>query len=375
MKTNLLSDYKFKENQILKEVILTKMAQLIDDGDFILGSSVLEFEKNFSQFCNSKYCIGTSSGTSALSLAIRSLELQPDEEVIVPALTFISTALAIQSNGAKVVYCDIDKKTFNIDPVDLERKITPKTKAIIPVHLYGQMAQMEEILEISNANEISIIEDASQAHGATSLVQSEVKNAGVVGKLGCFSFYPTKNLGAMGDAGCIVTDSEILNDKIKALRNYGQFNKNDHAILGDNARLDSMQAVILNEKLKILSDLNRKRQEVATWYFERLSSIGSISLPFIQKGNSHTFHQFVIRSNIREKIISDFKHHQIDVGIHYPVPMHLHSCFKFMGHKKGDFKEAESACREILSLPMSPFMTKNDVDIIGNILEKSIGEK
>ncbi len=372
MKNNLLSDFKLKENIILKELYLSKISNLIDRGDFILGEEVNEFEKKFAKYCETFYSIGTSSGTSALDLAIKCFDLSSDDEVIVPALTFVSTALAVHFNKAKIVYCDIDSRSFNIDPTELAKKISPKTKIIIPVHLYGQSADMLSILEIARENDISIIEDASQSHGAICKLGNTFKKVGSIGDLGCFSFYPTKNLGALGDAGAIVTNNEIFNEKLKALRNYGQYKKNEHSLLGDNARLDTIQAIVLNEKLGMLDNLNMKRQEVASWYHECLSGIDHIKLPEQMSYSTHVFHQFVIRSKFRDEIKQELSKNHIEVGVHYPRPMHLHHCFKFLGYNIGDFKEAEKACSEILSLPISPFMTMKDVEIVSDIIKTTL---
>lgn len=365
---NQLSEYLFRENEILKAKILNSISNLIDSKDFILGAGLLEFEDSFARYNNTQYAVGTSSGTSALKIALKALDLKKDDEVIVPAHTFISTALAVLDVGAKLILCDIDQQTFNLDPKLLVKLITKKTKAIIPVHLYGQMANLENIRNIVG-DHIPIIEDASQAHGATRMIEGRQIKAGSFGEFGCFSFYPTKNLGAIGDAGCILTHKRDVYEKLKALRNYGQFHKNSHEIIGGNERLDTIQAIILTEKLKLLDELNLKRRIVADWYFDILDNL-KLSLPFIDLSNTHVFHQFVIRIKNRDKIFQELLDSGVNCGIHYPTPIHLHLCFKDLQYKIGDFPIAESICKEILSLPMSPYLSKNEIDFIGSKLKK-----
>lgn len=367
---NHLTDYYFNENLLLKDKILKNISELIDKKDFILGTALSEFENSFAQYNGSQFAVGTSSGTSALKLALMALDLAKDDEVIVPAHTFISTALAVLEVGATLVLCDVDEKTFNIDTEKLQSLITPKTKVIIPVHLYGQMANLEEVKKIAG-DSIAIIEDASQAHGAHRIINHQKKMSGSVGDFGCFSFYPTKNLGAMGDAGCILTSDKKVYEKLMALRNYGQFKKHDHEILGGNERLDTIQAIILSEKLKILNELNEKRRIVANWYFEEFKNMNLI-LPFIDTNNHHVFHQFVVRINNRNQVKEGLSKLGIDCGIHYPNPIHFHSCFKKLEIKMGDLVVSEKICNDILSLPMSPFITREHVEFIAREVKQFI---
>lgn len=369
MVSQSLRRYWFHENRLVKDEILRKISALIDRGEFILGAEVEGFEAEFARFCGVRDAIGTSSGTSALVLALKSLALGPDDEVIVPALTWVSTATAVLAAGARVVICDIDADTFNLSVSDLAARIGPKTRAIVPVHLYGQMADLAGIRELARSRDLYVVEDACQAHGAEALIDGQVKKAGAVGDLGCFSFYPSKNLGAFGDAGAITTESPSRASALRALRNYGQHVKNHHEVVGDNARLDAIQAVILSEKLKSLAELNRRRQAVAAHYHEHLGR-SALRLPVTRAGHTHVFHQYVVRAERRDALAERLRAKGLEVGIHYPVPIHLQPCFASLRYRRGDFPVAERACDTILSLPMAPYLTEADVaEIAGWVRE------
>lgn len=365
-----LSDYLFHENIILKDRILEKISHLIDSKKYILGPELLNFEKKFATYCEVDHCVGVSSGTAALKLALQCLNLDKNDEIILPSHTFIATALAVKHSHCKIILCDINPSTFNIDLHDLEKKITPYTKAIIPVHLYGQMAEVEKIKNITNRN-ISIIEDASQAHGATREIDGILFKAGSFGDINCFSCYPTKNLGALGDAGIVTTNDESYSDQLKIIRNHGQSSRGQHTDLGHNEKMDEIQAIVLNEKLSMLDQHNSMRREVAHWYFEALQSL-DLTLPITENLNVHTFHQFVIKVRNRKKIIQLFRDEGINLTIHYPQLIHQHECLNDLNIKTNKFPNAEKISQEILSLPMGPHLHKNDVDKVSTLLKQAL---
>ncbi|MGD9153205.1 MAG: DegT/DnrJ/EryC1/StrS family aminotransferase [Gammaproteobacteria bacterium] len=333
---------------------------VIKKGDFISGDLINKFEENFARFCNVKYAVGCSSGTSALHLALLSCGIKAGDEVITTPHTFIATAEAISQVGAKPIFVDINAQTFNIDPNKIEQAITKKTKAIIPVHLYGQCADMQPIIKIAKKYKLKIIEDAAQAHGASYNHQ----NAGSFGDTACFSFYPGKNLGAFGDAGIVVTNNKALAEKMRVLANHGRKAKYEHSILGYNYRLDTIQAAILNIKLKHLSKWNKARKRIAEVYNKKLASILELSLPTVQNNNEHVYHLYVIKTKQRNKLQKYLSQKGIATGIHYPIPLHLQKAYSFLGHKKGDFPEAEKIAKQILSLPMHPYLNQQQQSFI-----------
>lgn len=370
---NILEEYrkeiKFNDlsrihNQI-REEINTAVGKIIDEDSYILGDKVKEFENNFANFHGVKYGIGLDSGTSALELSLKAFGIGQGDEVIVPVNTFIATASAVVFAGAKPVLVDCGED-YNIDINKIENKITERTKAIIPVHLYGQPADMKKILEIARKYNIKVIEDACQAHGA----EYNGKKIGSFGDAAAFSFYPGKNLGGMGDGGMILTNDFEITEKIKMLRNYGQSKKYQHDFFGYNRRLDALQAAILDVKLKYLKEWNEQRREIAFKYNELLKNIQNIILPNEKIGNRHVYHLFVIRAQNREKLMEFLKERGIDTGLHYPIPIHLQKSYFYLGYKQGDFPNAEKYAKEILSLPMFPGMTNEEV---GYVCEK-IGE-
>lgn len=345
---DLKPQYKF-----LKREINLTFKRICEQSSFIKGNALEEFENNFAKFVGTKYCVGVASGTDALHLALRSLNIGSKDEVILPVNTFIATAYAIMYVGAKPVFIDIDPKNYNIDTNLVEEKITKKTKAIIPVHLYGQSADMQKILEIAKKYHLYIVEDAAQAHGAT----CRGKNVGTFGDLAAFSFYPGKNLGAYGDGGAIVTNSSKLAKRIKKLREYGSSSKYFFDELGLNSRLDTMQAAILNVKLKYLKKWNKKRKKLAENYNKLLSNLKQITTPYQNKNSSHVYHLYVIKTLSRDKLRHFLLNRNIQTGIHYPLPLHLQKSLKSLGYKKGDFPVAEKLSKQILSLPIYPELT------------------
>ncbi len=337
--------------ETIKPEIDAAIQRTIDRTAFILGPEAKQFEENFAKFCNVKHAIGLDSGTAALHLAMMALNIGAGDEVITTAHTFIATAEPISLLGARPVFVDIDPRTYNLDPNKLQAAITPRTKAIIPVHLYGQPAEMDAILEIARAHNIPVIEDAAQAHGAL----YREHNVGTMGLMTCFSFYPGKNLGAYGDAGALVTNDDELNYKIRMLRDHGRTTKYEHEISGYGYRLDGIQGAILDVKLKHLPQWNTARRAHADYYTELLSNVDdSIVTPYEPSHVKAVYHLYVIRTRKRDELLQYLKEHDIEAGIHYPVPLHMQPVYKTLGYAHGAFPETERAAREILSLPIYP---------------------
>ena len=335
-----------------------------------MGENVKKFEQEFAKFCNTKYAIGVGNGTDALYLALRALGVKKGDEVIIPAKTFVATAEPITLNGAKSVLVDIDPETFNIDTKQIEKAITKRTKAIMPVHLYGQPSDMAPILKIAKKHKLFVIEDAAQAHGAN----YKGKKVGSMGDVSCFSFFPAKNLGAYGDGGIVVTNNQKIAEKIFMLRDHGRRDKHadqyTHQTEGVNSRLDELQAAILRVKLRHLPDWNRKRQKNTKIYNSFLKKIKEIKVPKIQPGFESVYHLYVIRTNNRDALKKALKEIGIATGVHYPIPLHLQPALKYLGYKKGDFPEAEKAAKEVLSLPMYPELSKRQIKFIADSIQK-----
>ena len=360
---NLASQYK-----PIKKEIDSAIQRVLDGGIFIAGPEVESFEKEAADFCGARFAIGVNSGTDALLLSLKALGIKDGDEVITTPFTFIATAGVIANCGAKPVFADINPETFNIDPTKIEEKITPKTKAIIPVHLFGQMADMDEIMRLARKRNLFVVEDACQAIGA----EYKGKKAGTIGNLGCFSFFPTKNLGAFGDGGMIITDNNELAEKIRLLKNHGSSPKEKYLnlLVGANSRLDALQAAILRVKLKYLAEWNKQRAEIAFYYSDNLKRVGDIITPFISPDKTHIFHQYTIRTKSRNDLRKFLNEKGIPTMIYYPISLHLQSAFEYLNHKEGDFPEAEKATEEVLSLPIYSGIPRDDqTEIIKSIKE------
>ena len=335
--------------------------RVLESGSYILGNEVKIFEIEFAKYCGVKYCIGVNSGLDALSLVLRAWGIGSGDEVIVPAHTFIATWLAVSHTGATPVPVDIDEKTYNIDPSLIEKAITSKTKAIIPVHLYGQIADMRTINDIASKNGLKVLEDAAQSHGA------ELKGvkAGNFCNAAAFSFYPTKNLGAFGDGGAITTNDENLVNKLKSLRNYGSAKKYFHDDIGYNSRLDDIQAAVLRIKLKHLDKWNHKRRKVAKYYFENLNNL-NIELPFWSGGNEHVFHLFVVKSENRDRLIKKLTINGISCMIHYPLYILDQKCYS--RKYKSQFPSAKLVSERVISLPIYPQLEETEILYISELI-------
>jgi len=355
MKNIPLVDLRRQYNSI-KEEIENKVKKVLEEGQYILGEEVRSFEKEFAEYCNAKYAVGVASGTDALVIALKVLGIGPGDEVITVPNTFIATVDAIARNGATPVFCDINPETYNIDIHQLERKITDRTRSILAVHLYGQPAEMNFIKKIADKFGLYVIEDACQAHGAEYMG----RRTGSLGDIACFSFYPSKNLGACGDGGIIVTNSREFAEKARMLRNYGQKIKNRHDVVGFNSRLDEIQAAILRVKLKHLDKWNDMRRKWARLYNKLLEN-SSVVTPVEAKYAKYVYHLYVIRSKERDKLQQFLSRKGISTSIHYPIPIHLQRAYSYLGYKEGDFPITEKFAREILSLPMFPELEKDEV--------------
>lgn len=348
--------------RLIKNEIDHAIQKVIDHGGFILGPEVSEFEKNFADFCGTSHCIGVASGTDAIHLILRALEIGSGDEVIIPAFTFIASALGISQAGASPVLVDVNEKDALINPDLIENSITPKTKAIMPVHLYGRCSNMDEIKTIAKKHHLYVIEDAAQAHGAT----YKGKNAGSLGHAAAFSFYPGKNLGAYGDAGAVTTSDHGLAERLILLRNWGSRVKYHHEETGLNSRLDTIQAAILNVKLKYLESWNKQRRKLAKLYDQLLPEFGQ---PENNAENLAIYHIYAIKIKNRDEVIKKLVSKGIGAGIHYPFPIHQLKAYQYLDDKS--FPQAEKWATEELSLPIFPELTEEQIYYISQSLSKS----
>ncbi|MBI4310131.1 MAG: DegT/DnrJ/EryC1/StrS family aminotransferase [Candidatus Omnitrophica bacterium] len=352
-------DFK-EQNRLIQDEVDVGIKKVFEKGDYILGEQAQVFEKNFAGYCESMYGVGVNSGTDALYLALSAIDIQEGDEVIVPTHTFIATALCVSFCRARAVFVDIEPGTYNIDPKSFERAITQKTKAVIPVHIYGQPADMSEITSIARKHNIKIVEDAAQAHGS----RYQSKRAGSLGDVACFSFYPTKSLGACGDAGMIVTGDKDIYEKALMLRDYGRKGRYEHKIKGTNSRLDTIQAVVLNAKLKHLDRWNAMRAQNAAYYAELLKPLKGVVMPVTKADRTHVFQTYAVRVPNRDQVMEAMKARGIHALIHYPIPLHLQEAYAELGYKRGAFPVAEAVANDIMSLPMFPHMTKAQVETV-----------
>ena len=343
-----------------------KIDRIINTSHFICGKYVKEFEDRFAEYLGAKFCIGVNSGTSALIVALMAIGLKPGDEVIIPVNTFIATAEAISILGGKPVFIDIHPEYYTIEVTQIEDKITDRTKAIIPVHLYGQCADMDPIMEIARKYNFWVIEDACQAHGA----EYKGRKAGTIGHIGCFSFYPSKNLGAWGEAGAVVTNDKELAEKIKKIRNHGSRMKYYHEVVGGNFRMSEIQGAVLSTKIKFLDEWNDMRRRATKLYNKLLNKIENIAIPYEAPYNKHVYHLYVIRVNNRDKIKEYLQKHGIETGIHYPIPLHLQKAYKALGVNEGCYPVAEKVADEILSLPIFPYIKEEEIDYVVEKLKK-----
>jgi dTDP-4-amino-4,6-dideoxygalactose transaminase len=334
----------------IEQEVKAALLNTVESKQYILGKQVSAFETAFAKASGTTHAIGVGSGLDALTIALRAAGISTGDEVIVPANTFIATANAVMLSGATPVFADPDENTYNLTATSITGRITSKTKAIIPVHLYGQVCEMEAIMALADNTGLKVIEDAAQAHGAT----YKGRYTGTFGLAGAFSFYPTKNLGAIGDAGAVLTNDVTAADFVRTYRNYGELQKYQNELIGVNSRLDALQAAVLQVKLKYLPKFNAERQRLAAIYMAELKDIGDLTLPFTAPDCSHVYHIYNVRTNKRDKLQAYLHEKGILTAIHYPVPVHLQPAYKFLDYKSGSFPIAEKLAATSLSLPLFP---------------------
>jgi len=349
----------------IKDEIDDAIAQVIDSCAFAGGPFVEKFEQEFAHFCGSKHAVGVGSGTEALWLSLLALGIGRGDEVITVPNTFIATAEAISLCGAQPVLVDIDEKSYNMDVSQIETAITERTKAIIPVHLFGQMADMDPIMEIAKRHGLFVIEDACQAHGA----EYRGKKAGTIGDAGCFSFYPGKNLGAYGDAGALITNNTELAQKTRTLRDHGQIKKYHHDVVGWNSRMDGLQGAVLSIKLKHLTRWNESRRNNAKLYTELLSETGQVITPIETDYAKHVYHVYAVRVKNRDVTIKKLSENEINAAIHYPIPVHLQAAYHDLPKKNGAFPKAELCASEFVSLPMFPELSHAQIIYVTEVIK------
>ena len=354
----------------LKEEIDAAVARVLDSGYYLLGRELEAFEREFAEYCGAKHCVGTGNGLDALQISLRAMGVGPGDEVIVPSNTYIATWLAVSNVGATLVPVEPDERTYNIDPGKIESAITRRTKVILPVHLYGQPADMAAILEIARANGLMVLEDAAQAHGA----RCRGKRVGAIGDVTAWSFYPTKNLGAFGDAGAITTDNDEIAAAARLIRNYGSGQKYVNQIRGVNSRMEELHAAILRVKLAHLDEWNARRRDLAALYLEELQGTGLV-LPYVHSWAEPVWHVFVVRSKQRDRLQHALREAGIGTLIHYPIPPHLQEAYKDLGFQEGSFPISEAIHREILSIPIGPHTTRDQCRTVAAELRRLCIEK
>jgi dTDP-4-amino-4,6-dideoxygalactose transaminase len=352
----------------LMDEICSAMDDVLASQQFILGEQGAALEQEIARLCGAGHAVGLASGTDALIFALRACGVGAGDEVLLPPFTFVATGSAVSALGARPVFVDIDPETFNLDPKGLERRITPKTRAIIAVHLYGLPADMEPILSLARAHKLPVIEDAAQAIGA----RYKGRPVGSLGDAGCLSFYPTKNLGAYGDGGMLVTNSAEIAERLRPLRNHGQTGKYVSREPGLNSRLDELQAAVLRVKLRHLSEWQKARQLHAAEYNKLLAGIPGVITPRVPEGYEHVFHQFTIRIPRRDGVQKFLTERMIGSAVYYPVPLHLQPLYASLGHKPGDFPHAERAAQEVLSLPMYPELRAEQLQRVATALAEAV---
>lgn len=353
----------------IKEEIMPAVSAVLESTQFCLGRFVADFERDFAAYCGASFCVGVNSGTSALHLALLALGVGPGDEVLTTPHTFIATTAAVAYTGATPVFADVDSRTGLLDPDRLERAITPRTKAILPVHLYGQPVDMDGILRVADRHGIPVVEDAAQAHGA----EDQGRRCGSMGRMACFSFYPGKNLGAYGEGGAVVTSDPELDKRLRVLRDWGQERKYHHDLLGYNYRMEGMQGAILGVKLRHLEAWTEARRSRAALYDRLLD--GVIERPGLRAGVRHVYHIYAVLHPRRDALQKHLSERGIQTGIHYPIPVHLQKAFAALGHGPGSFPNAEKAASETLSLPMFPELTDEQVhEVCGAVREFQAGK-
>jgi len=346
----------------------TAVLQVLRSGRYILGEPVAQFERDFADYCGTRHAVAVNSGTSALHLALLAAGIGRGDEVITTPFTFVATVAAILLAGARPVLVDVDPVTLTLDPAQVEAAISPATKAIIPVHIYGQMADMDPLMLLANRRGLVVIEDACQSHGA----EYRGRRAGGLGLAGCFSFYPGKNLGACGEGGLLVTDSDAVATAARCLRDWGQKERYNHIAKGFNYRMDAIQGAALGVKLKYLEEWTEKRRRHARHYDQLLDGIGPIERPVEMRGRRHVYHVYAIRSRDRTMLQESLAAQGIQTGLHYPIPVHLQPAYADLGYRRGDFPVSELAAQQVLSLPMYPELTPAQIDTVAEAIKRDV---
>ncbi|MBI5056311.1 MAG: DegT/DnrJ/EryC1/StrS family aminotransferase [Nitrospirae bacterium] len=346
--------------QNIKDEVNAEIHEVLESCAYILGPKVEEFEQQFAIMHQAKYCLANSTGTDSLHLAMMALEVGPGDEVLVPVNTFFATAEAVSLAGAKPVFVDCEADYYNIDAAKIEQAITNRTKGIIPVHLYGQSADMAMILQIAEKHKLWVVEDACQAHCA----EYQNRRVGAMGIIGCFSFYPGKNLGAYGEGGAVLTNDEQLYEKMKKLRDHGSSKKYNHELVGHNYRMEGIQGAVLSVKLRYIEQWTEQRRKNAALYSNLLSDIPEVVVPKEMESVRHVYHLYVVQVPKRNELQNFLSQNGISTGLHYPVPLHLQQAYKSLGYKKGDFQIAETQMDKILSLPMYPELTSAQIQYV-----------
>jgi dTDP-3-amino-3,4,6-trideoxy-alpha-D-glucose transaminase len=349
----------------LKEAILADIDALIDAGAFVNGPAVAAFESAFAAYCGTRHCVGVSSGLDALRLALLAADIQAGEEVVLPAYTFAASLEAVVQVEARPILADVSERDYNLDPAALDAAVGPRTRFLLPVHLYGQMADIPALEEVARRHDLQSVEDACQAHGA----RRAGRRAGAAGLAGAFSFYPAKNLGAMGDAGACVTDDEELAGRMRALREHGQRRKYEHHLEGYTARLDTIQALVLLRKLPLLDRWNEQRRTAAQLYAAALHGVGDLRLPPVPEGSEPVWHLYVVRTAEPDRLADFLRERGIETGRHYPQPLHLSPAYAHLGYRPGAFPVTETLAREVLSLPIFPGISEAQVAAVAAAVE------
>ena len=354
----------------IKDEVLPALQAVIESQQFIMGPAIAQLEARVAELSHARHGIGCASGTDALLLPLRALDLRAGDEVITTPFTFFATAGAIHNAGGRPVFVDIDPGTFNMDPAAVEAAVTPRTRAIVPVHLYGQMVEMERLLAIAQRHNLRIIEDAAQAIGARRSIDGEWRMAGELGWVTGYSFFPSKNLGAWGDAGMMVTSDDATGERLRKLRLHGGAKQYHHEEVGTNSRLDTLQAAVLLVKLPHLAEWSARRREHAAYYGDALADLDAVRTPSVAAGNEHIFHQYTLRVKRRDALQAHLKTRGVGSAIYYPLPLHRQPCFADLGYAAGRLPAAEQAAAEVLSLPVYPELTHTQLDyVIGAIRE------
>jgi dTDP-4-amino-4,6-dideoxygalactose transaminase len=356
-----------RQYSAIKKELDEAVFSVLSNTQFILGPEVKSLEEKIAAYCGTKFAIGVASGTDALLLSLRACEVKPGDEVLTTSFSFFASAGVISRLGANPVFVDIDPETYNINPAQIEKKVTPKTKAIMPVHLFGQCADMDPITDIAKKHNLKVVEDAAQAIGA----EYKGRKAGAIGDLGCFSFFPSKNLGGAGDGGMVTTDNPEIAEMVRILRVHGSKPKYYHSTIGYNSRLDTLQAAILSVKLKYLDDWTKKRREHAEVYNSAFKDLDMIT-PKAESFNYHIYNQYTIAVKNRDELKNYLKEKQIGHDTYYPVPLHLQECYKFLGYKKGDLSVSEKKAEEVVSIPIYPELTEEEQDYVISTIKEFV---